>query len=119
MPDIATYDFTIRIGAQFSEALQVVDEDDQPVDLSAYTAKMGIKKDNKPVTPLLYELTTENGGITVDVDGNITLTIPPADTADITWQAARYDLVIIDASANPRVILEGSICATYVVSDVL
>lgn len=65
------------------------------VDLTGYTARLHVRLKIEDAEPVLT-LTTENGGITLgDADGTIDLFISDADTADITWEEAVYDLELI------------------------
>lgn len=70
------------------------------VDLAGYTARMQIRQDVNSDPPL-YELTTENGGITVDpVAQTITLNITALQTSGFTWNNAVYSLEMVNVTAS-------------------
>lgn len=63
-----------------------------PTDLTGYTGRMVIRKNWFSQT-VIHELTTANGGITLDAtDGSIGLSIPKATTAAFTFTNAWYDV---------------------------
>ena len=65
-----------------------------PVDLTGATARMHIRAEEDS-DATLYELTTENGRITLgDENGTIELEIPDADSAAFIWEEGVYDLEI-------------------------
>ena len=65
-----------------------------PVVLTGCTARMHIRAEEGSDT-ILYELTTENGRITLgDENGTIELDIPDADSTAFTWEEGVYDLEI-------------------------
>lgn len=84
-------------------------EYNEPVDLSTYTARMQIRE--KIDTAVLYELTTENGGILLDsTNFTITITIPANVTETFTFKKAVYSLELIN-STNDNVLtfIQGNI----------
>lgn len=92
-----------------------------PVDLSGFTARMKIK--DKVGGTQLDELTTGNGGITLEaggVTGKIDLYIQDADTAAYTWSTGVYDLELIAGSGTPPDVTRlvyGRIAASEEVTD--
>lgn len=59
-----------------------------PVDLSAgWTARMQLRE-SVDSTTFLWEMTTENGGISLGADGAVNLTILPINTADFDFTTA-------------------------------
>ena len=67
-----------------------------PVDLTGYTARMQIRAKLEDATEVI-ELTTENGGITVDdTTKTISLTISATDTALFTFTNAVYSLELVN-----------------------
>ncbi len=74
-----------------------------PYDLTGFTARLQVRETVESTTTLL-SLTTENGGITLgDAAGTITLYVSAADTADLDFDAAVYDLEII-SDDDPAVV---------------
>lgn len=67
-----------------------------PKDLTGYKARMHIRKTLTADPPILT-LTTENGRITLNAsEGRIRVSITAADTADLDFAAAVYDLELIE-----------------------
>ena len=85
--------------------------DDIPVDLTTYTARMQarVSYDNK--CDPIFTITTENGGITLDDEGNIDLLINSEDTENFVARDYLYDLELISASTVIRLI-EGKFIVT-------
>lgn len=67
-----------------------------PIDLAGFTARMQIRAKLDDPT-VLKELTTENGGITIDnTSKTIVLTIAATDTSLFTFTSAVYSLEMIE-----------------------
>lgn len=75
----ATVNFRLYPDATFVEKQILLDSEGEPVDLSGRTARMHIRRD-RDAPEYIFELTTENGGIVLDADGGIQLTVPASDT---------------------------------------
>ena len=67
-------------GQTFRDQLLFVDGDNIPIDLSAKTARMQVRTDISSAT-VIFELTTANGGIAMDLTGLMTFNMSAADTA--------------------------------------
>ena len=73
-----------------------------PVDLTGFAARMKVK--NKVGGTELFELTTENGRIVLDVaNARIELVIDAEDTEEITWKKGVYDLEMVSPDGTPVV----------------
>lgn len=80
-----------------SQTAPVVIRYNAPVDLAGYTARQQFK--DKIGGTVLYEITTENGGIIIDsAEKTIGRTIPADVTAALTWKKAVYDLEMVQGS---------------------
>ena len=113
----AKYDIIIEQIVPFSLSM-VRKNNNIPVDLTAYTALMHIRK--RSSNELLVELSTENGRITLGADGTIALSISGPDTATLPeTHRAIYDLLLIPNSDpdSPVRILEGNCSITYGVTQ--
>lgn len=79
-----------------------------PTDLTGFTARMQIKR---AVGGTLYEtLTTENGGITLDVvENTIALLISDTATAAYTWTRGKFDLELISPGGTVYLLMHGSV----------
>jgi hypothetical protein len=88
----ADYDLLIEQGATFELSIIWKDNNDTPIDISGYSARMQIRKtyDTDPVISLT---SASGGGITLGgVAGTIDITIPATITDDIEILRGRYDL---------------------------
>ncbi|MER5322323.1 LtfC-like domain-containing protein [Streptosporangium roseum] len=98
----------IEQGATFKHAL-AIEDDNGPVILTGYTARMDIRPCPGSAT-LLHRLTTGNGGISINGPaGEITLTIPSAITATFTWGRAEYDLLLTAPDNADDRLIEGPV----------
>lgn len=104
------YNLVCSQGATFSQHL-TWEIDDDPVDLTTYTAKMQVReKYTSPST--IVNLTTENGGITLGgINGTIDININASATAEIVPKDYVYDLELISSSIVTRLI-EGKFIVT-------
>lgn len=76
-------------------------EYNEPVNLTGYTARMQIREkiDSDIV---IKELTTENGGITIDTTNyKITINISAADTSLFTFSSAVYSIELVSTTVTP------------------
>lgn len=102
------YDITVEQGALFSLPLEFT-ADDVLVDLTGAQARLQARTSVSAKTKL-FELTTENGGITLGgVAGTITLTMTAATTAALSFDRGVYDLEIAPVGGEPYRLLEGSV----------
>jgi len=73
-------------------------EYNEPVDLAGLTARMQIRGKLED-TDVIKELTTENGGISINnTNKTITITISATDTAAMTFSQAVYSLELVNGS---------------------
>lgn len=80
-----------------------------PVPLTGYTAQMQIRETIDSTTSII-ELTSANGGITIDpVDYTITVTISAAQTRAFTFPTAVYSLELTDSSGVVTTFLTGNL----------
>jgi hypothetical protein len=101
-----TYDILIEQGATFSLVITYKDND-TPIDLDGYTARMQVRATAESAT-VLIELTTGDGRIVLGgAAGTITLTIAAADTAALTAGRALYDLELISGSGIVTRLIQG------------
>lgn len=98
-------------GADFDRVL-TWKEDGTAVDLTGYSAKMQIRDSDDS---LVMELSTDNGRITVDSSGTITLHVPGSDTAlipETTNEYYRYDLLLTSPTGVRTRLIEGRVEVT-------
>lgn len=84
-------------------------EYNKPIDLTGMTARMQLRSKVESDV-VIHELTTENGGITLNnVTKEIKLNIPAATTAGFTFNTAVYNLEIIDSLGTVTNFARGTI----------
>jgi hypothetical protein len=106
----AQHSFTIYQGVTFDAQLTWRDEDDLVYDLSDYTARMRFLSLGNSI---LYELTTANGGITLDnVSPNISLLIPAPDLTSLPAGKLTFDLDLTALDTTVTRLLTGVIHLT-------
>ena len=104
------YNFICPQGTTFSNQL-IWAVDDEPVDLTTYTARMQVRE-KYTSTQKILDLTTENGGITLGGDeGTIDLNINAAVSAAVVPKTYVYDLELVSSSVVTR-LLEGKFIVT-------
>ena len=102
-----TYDLTIEQGATFSLVITYKDND-TPVSLVGYTARMQVRSTMESAT-VLIELTTGADARIVlgGAAGTITMTISATDTAALTAGRAVYDLELISGGGVVTRLIQG------------
>jgi len=106
----AKYNMICPQGATFTKRLTwTIDE--VPVDLSGYTARMQARTSYKDTCNPIFDITTENGGITLDDEGNIDLLIDSDETESFVAREYLYDLEL-DSGAQVYRIIEGKFVVT-------
>ena len=106
----AKYNMICSQGATFSKRLTWT-IDDVAVDLTGYTARMQAKASYKNTCDPILNITTENGGITLDSLGNIDLLITSDVTEGFVAREYVYDLELDSGSEVYRVV-EGKFIVT-------
>ena len=101
---------TIYQGATFRKRLAWLNPDRTPIDLTGCTARMQVREDYESPLPLL-ELTTENGGITIDPvnTGVLHLYISDVGTAACLWGGGVYDVEIVHPGGDVTRLVQGSV----------
>lgn len=80
-----------------------------PIDLTGCTGKLQVR-DEKRVSKVLYEMTTENGLITLGgTQGTVELLFDASDTTNWTFYKAIYDLEITFPNTHVRRLCRGKI----------
>jgi hypothetical protein len=104
--DPAEYNFTLHRGSTWSRQMHL-EADDVTVDLSAYSARMKIRRTHG--STVLLSL-TELSGIALDsANPNITVTITDEQTAAFDFGFAIYDLEIESPAGAVDALLYGRI----------
>jgi hypothetical protein len=84
----------LYIGSEYSFSFQWV-ENGLPIDLTGWYALMGVKK-YVTSTESILSLSSDNGDIILDVDGNITIKVEASVTALLSKMNCVYDIVLTD-----------------------
>jgi hypothetical protein len=84
LEEAGEYDITIEQGSGFSLPLTYEAPEGSFVDFTGSTARLHVRS-KYGATETLIELTTENGGIELTEDGEITLSVSAEDTAALTF----------------------------------
>lgn len=110
-------DFLIKQGTDWCRSLIIKTNDEHPVNLTGYTAKMQIRKTKDKNSVLFDELTIENDRIIIfPLDGKITFKIPSGISDNYNFINAYYDLEIYINDFVGRV-LQGKILIDKNVTD--
>lgn len=89
-------------GETFLKSLALLDEFRNVIDVTQYTAKMQIRRNHDDL--LIAELSTENGKITINEDGIVSLKLSYSDTSLMPAGTFLYDLRISDGSIVTRLL---------------
>jgi hypothetical protein len=108
LEEAGEYDITIEQGSGFSLALTYEAPEGSLVDFTGSTARLHVRSKYSS-TDTLIELTTENGGIELTEDGEITLSMTADDTAALSFSRGVYDLEIVPPSGEPYKIIKGNV----------
>lgn len=101
------YDMVCEQGSTFVRKFTWTDENEVPVDLTGFTARMHIRTAVTAASPSL-ELTTTNGRIVLNPTlGTITLQITAADTAALVAKRYVYDLELVSGATVTRLLQGG------------
>jgi hypothetical protein len=104
------YNMICPQGATFTKRL-TWSISDVPVDLTGYTARMQAKVNYNKACDPIFTITTENGGIALDDEGNIDLLIDASDTENFVPKEYFYDLEL-DSGSQVYRIVEGKFIVT-------
>jgi hypothetical protein len=102
----AKLNLLVEQGADFSKRLVWRDKNKRPVPLSGWVAKMQVRASASSPT-VLFELSTENGRITLPGSGVIQMDIDAADTQNFV--AGVYDLKLMGPAGQDIRLVEGKI----------
>ena len=100
---------TIDQGTTFTTQVDLTDENDDPIDLTAYTANAQIRR-WYTATSAAAVFTANTG--TNTAAGILTLSLTAAQTANLEYGRYVYDVNVTDASNTVTRILEGIVMVT-------
>jgi hypothetical protein len=103
------YNFICPQGATFAHTLTWT-VNKIPVNLDTYTARMQVRERYKSPN-FIVSIDTENGGVSLEEDGKISIFIPDDITKNIVAKSYVYDLEVVSSSIVTR-LLEGKFIVT-------
>ena len=95
---------TIDQGTTFSSGIDLLDDNDEPVDVSNYTARGQIRKHYSSSNSVSFTTTLSNGSLIISLTAS--------QTANIVAGRYVYDLELVDPSNTVLRILEGIVTVT-------
>lgn len=105
----AYYDILIEQGATFRKTFVWKDSNEDPVDITGYSARMQIRR-KLTSTTAEHSATTENDGITLgQTAGTIAVEIPAEDTAAFEFTKGVYDLELVDPQGVVTRLVQGGV----------
>ena len=100
-----SYDIVADQGATFSRVITWKDSDGVPIDLNGYSARMQLRSQIDSAGAAVFELTTENGRISLGgTAGTITLSAAATATAAVPADTYVYDLELVEGATVTRLI---------------
>lgn len=107
----APYNLECYQGESWSLTVEYLDENDDPVSLTGYTAYMTVKEEASGVSRLA--LSSPSTGITITAaTGKIDVVMTHAQTEAFQFQEGVYDLLIISGSSTYTYLLSGKFTVT-------
>ena len=101
-----------QTGADFNFEMQMLDDNDNPIDLSNYTWKGQIRE--RPESGLAYDFTI----YTVPSQGRVSLYMPAELTEKIMFHDGKYDLFYTDTITGQReCLIHGDVDVTWKVTE--
>lgn len=106
------YDFTIYQGRTFSTVLTWKDQNNNPVNLTGYSARLQARASTDAASTIV-DLSNPSGGISLGgAAGTITLSMSEAATGALTADKAIYDLKVTDSLGTSNTLLRGTVFIT-------
>jgi len=100
------YDIIFEQGTTFVRVVTYTDTNNTPINISSYTGRMKVRKSKSSPDEYL-SLTTGGGGLLLQANGEIEITIPAATSARIPSGNYKYDLEIVSTSGVAIRVIEG------------
>ena len=104
-----TLNFSIKKGQTFRKHLQFFEPDNvTPVNMTGWRARMqGRPEPGSDI--LLFDINTENGGITLDpISGDIDLYLSDEEVDTFTWDKCYHDFKFYDPNGDEYYLFEGT-----------
>lgn len=100
-------DLEVWIGCKFDAVVTYQDPDGDPIDITGYTASLGVKREFSDETEVLT-LTSGDGLTLGGTAGTIDIVITALQTADLTG-TYRYSLTLTPSGGDPEHLVSGRI----------
>lgn len=96
------YNIVILQGATYSRTINWKDVEQDPIDITDYTARMHIRPELES-SDILLQLTTENGRIEITdpENGQFRIQLTAAETDELDFEDAVYDLELVAPGGEP------------------
>lgn len=106
------YTIKIKQGSDFNLELQMVDDNDNPIDISHLTWKGQVRE--RPESGLAYDFTI----FTVPTQGRVELFLPAEVTKNMMFSDGKYDLFYTDTVSDKiECLLHGDVDVTWKVTE--
>lgn len=100
------YDIICEQGTTFVRVVTYTDANNTPINISSYTGRMKVRKSKSSPEEYL-SLTTGGGGLALQANGEIEITVPAATSAMIPSGNYKYDLEIVSTAGVVTRVIEG------------
>lgn len=111
MTCVAKYDFSIPQGTDLSVPFRLKDSEGVPVRLEGFSVRMQLRR-FVTASDVIDELSTENGRVTLDDNGGVSLSFPNAVTERFPSGYLVYDIELVSPDDLVTRIVEGKIRVT-------
>lgn len=101
-----TFPLRINQGEDWETAFPVIDSDDEPVDVTGWSARAQIR--HGPFEPVLYEWSAGNSNVTLS-GSTVTLKVSSAVSSTWSFIEGSYDLELTDTLGRVYRIAEGPV----------
>ena len=106
-------DLNIQQGSTYRHNFIYVDKDAVPWTLSGYSARMQFRV-HVNSNEILYEATTEGGGLVIDgAGGRVKLEIPAETTEQFNFRRAVYDIELVTPMGRVSRLCHGRVFVTW------
>lgn len=103
---------SFRQGTDFTLKLTYKDSSGNPINITGYRFGMRLQPgpDSRGMQIAHIDLTTQNGGITLDpTNGIINILLPGAQTANISWVTGNYNLIMKTSTGQVQELIFGTV----------
>jgi len=105
-------------GSKFTYTVKVL-FDGALVNISGWTARMQVRGDRRPTSPVIATFSSTGVSPRLTVLGPealVLIDVPGADTLGWDWDQGQYDLTIYEPSGEPHRVLQGAARVNHIVT---